>query len=220
MIRSLSDLMRVNLLEVFNEPDPARRATVIAENYADDVVWHEPDRIIRGRKHLERRAEELRAENPDWVFRLAGPASELDDVGHLGFHYGPADQIADGHRHGHRSHPRRRHHRALHDRHRLGPPRTNRSSTRAATPGAARATTRRSGPVPTVRSTRYTRRSSVVTRRTDLSTGCESDGGGGAVPPPLSGHCLVRQARVVLDEVFRWWVDVPSSTPTVHRALP
>jgi len=58
--------MRVNLLDVFNEPDPARRATVIAENYADDVVWHEPDRIIRGRKHLERRAEELRAENPDW----------------------------------------------------------------------------------------------------------------------------------------------------------
>jgi hypothetical protein len=84
--------MRVNLLEVFNEPDPARRAAVIAENYAEDVVWHEPDRIIRGRKHLERRAEEVRAENPDWVFRPAGPASELDDVGHLGFHYGPADQ--------------------------------------------------------------------------------------------------------------------------------
>jgi SnoaL-like domain len=92
MTRSPSELMRVNLLEVFNEPDPARRATVIAENYADDVVWHEPDRIIRGRNHLERRAEELRAENPDWVFRPAGPASELDDVGHLGFHYGPADQ--------------------------------------------------------------------------------------------------------------------------------
>ena len=28
---------------------------------------------------------------PDWVFRPAGAASELDDVGHLGFHYGPAD---------------------------------------------------------------------------------------------------------------------------------
>jgi hypothetical protein len=69
MTRSPADLMRVNLLEVFNEPDPVRRAAVIAESYAEDVVWHEPDRIIRGRKDLERRAEELRAENPGWVFR-------------------------------------------------------------------------------------------------------------------------------------------------------
>jgi len=84
--------MRRNLLDVFNEPDPARRAAVIADTYVDDVVWHEPDRIIRGRDGLERRAEELRAENPDWIFRPAGPASELDDIGHLGFQSGPADQ--------------------------------------------------------------------------------------------------------------------------------
>jgi SnoaL-like domain len=92
MTRSPADLMRRNLLEVFNEPDPARRAAVIAETYTEDVVWHEPDRIIRGRKELERRAEELRGENPDWVFRPAGSASELDDIGHLGFQYGPPDR--------------------------------------------------------------------------------------------------------------------------------
>ncbi|MBO0885620.1 MAG: nuclear transport factor 2 family protein [Mycobacterium sp.] len=92
MTKSPADLMRINLLEVFNEPDPVRRAAVIAENYAEDVVWHEPDRIIRGRKDLEHRAEELRAANPDWVLGPAGPASELDDLGHLAFHYGPADQ--------------------------------------------------------------------------------------------------------------------------------
>ena len=94
MTRSPADLMRRNLLEVFNEPDPARRAAVIAVTYTEDVVWHEPDRVIRGRKELERRAEELRAENPDWVFRPVGPASELDDIGHLGFQYGLADQPA------------------------------------------------------------------------------------------------------------------------------
>ena len=86
--------MRRNLLEVFNEPDPARRAAVIAVTYTEDVVWHEPDRIIRGRKELERRAEELRAENPDWVFRPVGPASGLDDIGPLGFQYGPAGRPA------------------------------------------------------------------------------------------------------------------------------
>ncbi len=82
--------MRRNLLEVFNEPDPARRATVIADSYAENVVWHEPDRKILGRKDFERRAAELRAENPDWVFRAAGPAVELDDIGQLAFEYGPA----------------------------------------------------------------------------------------------------------------------------------
>ena len=56
MTSSPADLMRRNLLEVFNEPDPARRAAVIAVTYAEAVVWHEPDRIIRGRKELERRA--------------------------------------------------------------------------------------------------------------------------------------------------------------------
>jgi hypothetical protein len=92
MTGSPADLMRRNLLDVFNEPDPARRAAVIAETYTEDVVWHEPDRIVRGRKDLERRAEELRAEYPDWVFRPLGPVSELDDIGQLGFEYGPADQ--------------------------------------------------------------------------------------------------------------------------------
>ncbi|MFF3737212.1 nuclear transport factor 2 family protein [Streptomyces sp. NPDC002566] len=84
-------LMRVNLLEVFNEPDPDRRAAVIAENYAEDVVWHEPDRVNHGRTEFVRRATELLAGNPDWVFRPAGPASELDDIGHLGFKWGPSD---------------------------------------------------------------------------------------------------------------------------------
>ncbi|MFF4401978.1 nuclear transport factor 2 family protein [Streptomyces sp. NPDC001480] len=77
---------------MFNEPDPIRRAAVIAENYAEDVVWHEPDRINKGRTDLTRRAEELRAENPDWIFRPVGPSSGLDDIGHLGFQYGPAGQ--------------------------------------------------------------------------------------------------------------------------------
>ncbi|MFE3289205.1 nuclear transport factor 2 family protein [Rhodococcus sp. NPDC059234] len=94
MVTLPADLMRANLLEVFNEPDPTRRATVIAKNYSDDVVWHEPDRIVRGRRDFERRAEDLRAENPDWVFRPVGDASGLDDIGHLGFEYGPAGQPA------------------------------------------------------------------------------------------------------------------------------
>ena len=92
MTSSVADLLRRNLLDVFNERDPDRRASAIAEIYVDDVVWHEPDRVVGGRKALARRAVELQAEIPGWVFRPAGPISVTDDLGHLGFHLGPADQ--------------------------------------------------------------------------------------------------------------------------------
>lgn len=92
MSSTVADLMRRNLLDVFNEADPERRAAAIAEVYAEDVVWHEPDRVVRGRQDLAARAAELRAATPDWTFRPAGPASALDDLGHLAFAFGPADQ--------------------------------------------------------------------------------------------------------------------------------
>ncbi|MFF4507530.1 nuclear transport factor 2 family protein [Streptomyces sp. NPDC001401] len=92
MNNTVADLMRRNLLDVFNEPDPDRRAKAIAETYAENVVWHEPDRVIRGREALAHRAEELRQQSPDWVFHPDGPVSANDDLGHLGFRYGPSGQ--------------------------------------------------------------------------------------------------------------------------------
>lgn len=89
MTTAVADLMRRNLLDVFNEPDAERRAEAIAETYAEDVVWHEPDRVVHGRDALARRATELRAETPDWVFEPFGSVSVNDDLGHLGFRYGP-----------------------------------------------------------------------------------------------------------------------------------
>lgn len=89
MTRTVADLMRRNLLDVFNEPDTERRNAAIAETYAEDVVWHEPDRVNRGRKAFAERATELLAETPGWVFRPDGPVSALDD---LGFLYGPAGE--------------------------------------------------------------------------------------------------------------------------------
>jgi hypothetical protein len=84
--------MRRSLLEVFNEPDPERRNAAIGVTYAEDVVWHEPDRVIHGRQALARRAAELRAQTPAWVFEPDGPVSVNDDLGHLGFRFGPAGQ--------------------------------------------------------------------------------------------------------------------------------
>ncbi|MEU3922717.1 nuclear transport factor 2 family protein, partial [Streptomyces sp. NPDC029004] len=72
MSTTVADLMRRNLLDVFNEPDPERRAAAIAQSYAEDVVWREPDRIVRGREALALRAAELREQTPDRVFQPHG----------------------------------------------------------------------------------------------------------------------------------------------------
>jgi hypothetical protein len=90
----VADLMRSNLLAVFNEPDPGRRGAAIARTYAPDVVWYEPDRVVHGREALAERAAELRAETPDFVFVPGGPVSVNHGLGHLAFRYGPAGQPA------------------------------------------------------------------------------------------------------------------------------
>jgi hypothetical protein len=92
MTVTVADLMRHNLLDVFNEPDADRRAAAIAKTYSPDVVWHEPDRVVRGREALAQRAAELHAETPGRAFQPDGPVSVNDDLGHLGFRYGPAGQ--------------------------------------------------------------------------------------------------------------------------------
>jgi SnoaL-like domain len=93
MDSSIPDLMRRDLIDVFNEVGPARRNAAIALTYAQDVVWHEqPDRVFRGRDALAERAVELRAQTEDWVFEPDGPVSVNDDLGHLGFRFGPAGQ--------------------------------------------------------------------------------------------------------------------------------
>jgi hypothetical protein len=92
MTSTVAELMNRNLLGVFNERDPGRRALAIEDTYAGDVVWHESDRITRCREALEPRAEQLLAETPGWVFRADGPVSVLEDIGHLGFHFGPSGQ--------------------------------------------------------------------------------------------------------------------------------
>ncbi|KUM97196.1 hypothetical protein AQI95_42035 [Streptomyces yokosukanensis] len=70
MNSTVADLMRRNLLDVFNEPDSERRSAAIARTYAEDVVWHEPDHVVRGREALaERAASSSTASSPRPVNR-------------------------------------------------------------------------------------------------------------------------------------------------------
>lgn len=93
MTSSVAELLRRNLSDVFDEPDPERRNAAIAEIYAADVVWHEDGvRVIEGREALAERAAELRTHTPGWVFEPDGPVSVNDDLGHLAFRFGAAGE--------------------------------------------------------------------------------------------------------------------------------
>lgn len=73
-------LLRANLVRVFNERDPGRRAAAIQELYAADAVLYEPDAVVRGQAAIGAAVDKLLAQlPPDFVFEAAGPA-----LGHHG----------------------------------------------------------------------------------------------------------------------------------------
>jgi hypothetical protein len=88
----IRELMLMNLFAVFNERDPERRLEVIAANYAEDVIWTDPETTFHGREALNERAQELLDKLPDFVFTAAGPVQVLRDLGHLAFIQGAPEQ--------------------------------------------------------------------------------------------------------------------------------
>ena len=55
----ISELMLINLFAVFNERDAERRSKAIAANYAEDVIWTDPEGTTRGHKAMNERAQNL-----------------------------------------------------------------------------------------------------------------------------------------------------------------
>ncbi|THG30228.1 nuclear transport factor 2 family protein [Naasia lichenicola] len=82
--------MHANLLGVFGERDPARRAEVIARTYADDVVFADPESVVVGHAAIRDKAQSLIDQSPDFVFTAAGPVLESQDLGYLTWNLGPA----------------------------------------------------------------------------------------------------------------------------------
>ena len=90
MTDTLGPLMERNLLEVFGQPDSARRAVAIAEIYAANCTFFEAGERIVGRDALNARIERILQEAPGLVFRATGPAEVNHDLGRLRWHLGPA----------------------------------------------------------------------------------------------------------------------------------
>lgn len=76
-------LMEANLLAVFDERDPQRRADAIATTYADDVRWTDDDGVVTGHDELNAKAAELQAKLPGLHFVKAGAVRQTRGLGFL-----------------------------------------------------------------------------------------------------------------------------------------
>lgn len=86
----LAGLARRNLLDVFGERDPGKRAAAIKEIYADGVRFADPEGVVIGHEALDEKAQHLLDEAPDFVFTPAGPAQIAQELVLLAWRFGPA----------------------------------------------------------------------------------------------------------------------------------
>lgn len=96
---TIAELMQQNLLGVFNERDPERRAAVVAQTYASDAVFHDPERTVTGREAISAAAQAVLDGAPGFVFAPRGPLYEsAGSLGALPWQFGPegGDPVVTG----------------------------------------------------------------------------------------------------------------------------
>ena len=86
---SPAELLERMLQGVFNEPDADRRAAVIDEVFAADVVFTDDERTVTGRAALAATVGGLLAQGPGLVFTPAGPFRGVGDLGMRSWRLGP-----------------------------------------------------------------------------------------------------------------------------------
>lgn len=83
-------LLHALLLLVFNERDETARKAAVQSTYAEDIVWYESDgAVMKGHDALNKRAEELLAESPGFVFKPEGEMIVSQNLGILSWMFGP-----------------------------------------------------------------------------------------------------------------------------------
>ena len=87
-----SELMHANLLEVFGERDPERRAAAIARVYTPDVVFLDPEEVVIGPDALDAKAQSILDGAPGFVFTPSGEVLENNDLAYLAWGFGPEGQ--------------------------------------------------------------------------------------------------------------------------------
>jgi hypothetical protein len=86
---TIEELMRANLLEVFNERDEVRRREAIGRTYVPGVRFADPDDTVTGREALSAKAQKILDGAPGFVFSADGPVRVNNELGYLAWNFGP-----------------------------------------------------------------------------------------------------------------------------------
>lgn len=86
------ELLKRNLGEVFAETDPDRRRAAIAELWAEDAVFVDPEARRVGHAAVDEMVAALHARFPGFVFTTLGEPQGFFDVGRLHWGHGPAGE--------------------------------------------------------------------------------------------------------------------------------
>ena len=89
---TVEELMRSNLLGVFNERDAGPRRDAIARTYTPDVTFSDPDSTVTGPDEIDAKARGLLDGAPGFEFVPDGPVRVAADLGQLGWGFGPPGQ--------------------------------------------------------------------------------------------------------------------------------
>jgi hypothetical protein len=94
----IEDLMRANLLDVFNERDETKRRAAIDRTYAPDVRWTDAEGVTTGLDALEAKCVALQQQLDNLQFVEAGPVHQLPNFGYLAWHLTAPDgaQVMSG----------------------------------------------------------------------------------------------------------------------------
>lgn len=80
-----------NYIDTWNETDPAARRAAVERLWAADGSYTDPLADVRGHDQIEATIAAVRAQFPDFVFRLAGPVDAHHRQVRFGWELGPVD---------------------------------------------------------------------------------------------------------------------------------
>ncbi|WP_418003212.1 nuclear transport factor 2 family protein [Mycobacterium sp. PDNC021] len=89
----INRLMEANLLAVFDERDPQRRAAAIAETYSEDVQWIDDEGTVIGHEQLNIKTAELQEKLTGLHFSKAGPVRRTRGLGFLAWELSTPDGV-------------------------------------------------------------------------------------------------------------------------------
>lgn len=90
----VTQLMEANLLGVFNERDPEKRAAAIAATYAVEVQWIDDEGVTTGHQALDSKAAELQGKLAGLHFVKSGPVRQTRGLGFLAWEVHTPDDTA------------------------------------------------------------------------------------------------------------------------------